>query len=458
MTFNTLLNSFLIRRRKLLILLLDYFVLLASIITSHIIFEFPKFGVLPNEVLPLWISFLAFLFFIQTTIFYIADFYTLPNKYKTVLENLGLPLGICSVTIFCGIAVFCYLTKFSLGRDVLLLATLLSWIGSLIVRLAVVQIFSPKYLALVKPIKCLVLGSGPLTQELKKQSEFLRSYEISSLNEIIEVTELLSIIQEEQAEIILLDSSSGFQIPDKLIDELIKLKFRGIQIIELGTFFEKLTSRVPLLHLPGHWFLNSQIFNEISNQSLLRAKRIFDITISILLAPIAIILILLSCIIIKLSSPGKVIYSQTRVGQNGNEFLVYKLRSMVEDSEKDGAQWTTTNDPRITPFGKFIRATRIDELPQLWNIFKGEMSLIGPRPERPEFANNLKEEIPYYDLRHSVKPGLTGWAQVNEPLATPTDSLQKLEFDLFYIRHLSFWLEISIILKTIRVILMRKGR
>jgi exopolysaccharide biosynthesis polyprenyl glycosylphosphotransferase len=459
MTIGPLLNNFLVRGRKLLILAADLLVLISSIVLAHLSFEYPRYGILPNESLSSWILFLSFIFSAQFVIFYIADLYRVSNKAKTVLENALLPVGVATLLLFSAIAVFCYWTKFALGRDVLLMAAALSWAGSVLVRLAIVQVFSPRYLGLVKPIRCFIFGDGPLTTELSKEAAFKRNYEVINLaTNSHNVFELQEAVANQNPEIILIDSTSGLKMPDELIDRLVELKFKGVQVVDIGTFYEKLTKRVPLLHLPGNWFLNSQLFNEISDQTVLRAKRIFDLIIVLLLSPLALVMVGISCLIIKLTSPGKAIYSQERVGGNGQIFTVYKLRSMIADSEKEGAQWTQTNDPRITPFGKIIRSTRIDELPQLWNIFVGEMSLIGPRPERPEFVETLKDEIPYYDLRHTVRPGLTGWAQVNEPLATPTDSLQKLEFDLFYIRHLSFWLELDIILKTIRVILMRKGR
>ncbi len=453
-----MLNILLIKGKKTLLAALDYAILLFSLLLAHIFFEYRNCGFLPTEKLSLWIIFLVFVLFIQLVIFQIADLYSIPRKHKKAITLQTIPLAICTILVFLNIAIFCYWTKFSLGRDVLLMATFLSCIFSLGIRLVLIQLFSPKYLALIKPIKCLILGSGPLADELAKENKFLHNYQAFSLLNYkiddFQAQKLSQIIQEENLELILLNSET---LSEQIIDELIKAKFAGLEVIEIGTFYEKLTSRVPLLHLPNNWFLNGQVFNQVANLALLRAKRIFDLSFVFLLAPAVIPLIIFSSIIIQLTSKGAALYQQKRVGLCGQIFTVYKLRSMVIDSEKAGIQWTTEKDPRITPFGRLIRASRIDELPQLWNILKGEMSLIGPRPERPEFVESLRKQIPYYDLRHSVLPGLSGWAQVNEPLATPSDSLQKLEFDLFYIRHLSFWLELDIILRTIRIVLMRKG-
>ena len=165
-----------------------------------------------------------------------------------------------------------------------------------------------------------------------------------------------------------------------------------------------------------------------------------------------------AALLIRLESPGPVIYRQDRVGLYEKEFTVYKFRSMRTDAEKNGAVWAAANDARVTRVGKFIRKVRIDELPQIWNIIKGDMSFIGPRPERMTFVKQLKEHIPYYSLRHTVKPGLTGWAQVCYPYgANEEDARHKLEYDLFYVKNISILLDIHIIFKTVGVVLFPKG-
>jgi lipopolysaccharide/colanic/teichoic acid biosynthesis glycosyltransferase len=161
----------------------------------------------------------------------------------------------------------------------------------------------------------------------------------------------------------------------------------------------------------------------------------------------------------KIVSRGPVLFCQTRVGMHGKTFTIYKFRTMRIDAEKSGAQWAQDNDERITPLGNFFRSSRIDELPQCWNIIKGDMSIVGPRPERPEFTSSLAKEIPYYDLRHVVKPGLTGWAQVSYPYGASTeDSLRKLQYDLYYIKNYSLLLDLNILLRTVLVTIRRTGR
>jgi len=164
-------------------------------------------------------------------------------------------------------------------------------------------------------------------------------------------------------------------------------------------------------------------------------------------------------LIIKIDSRGPVFYKQKRIGQDGRIFTVIKFRTMIEEAEKDGAQWANHEDHRITRVGRFLRKTRLDELPQLWNIFVDQMSFIGPRPERIEFVKQLEKQIPYYQMRHIIKPGLTGWAQVNFRYgASVKDSIEKLQYELYYIKHRSFILDLSIILKTIKIVLKGGGR
>jgi exopolysaccharide biosynthesis polyprenyl glycosylphosphotransferase len=170
-------------------------------------------------------------------------------------------------------------------------------------------------------------------------------------------------------------------------------------------------------------------------------------------------IILITAIMIKLDSEGSILFTQTRTGQYGESFTIYKFRSMKIDAEANGAKWAEKNDPRITKVGNFIRKTRIDEIPQLWNVLIGDMSFIGPRPERPEFDGQLEKKIPYYRLRYLVKPGLTGWAQVNYNYAASIeDTKEKIMYDLYYIKNYSFLLDMRIILRTIRIVLFQKGR
>ena len=241
--------------------------------------------------------------------------------------------------------------------------------------------------------------------------------------------------------------------------KLIHARLNGIPIFSLSDFFETFLFLVPVNEIKNDWLLQSEGFTMLHSAVSARIKRGVDIALASLLIIVTIPACLCTALFIKLVSRGPVLFSQKRVGFKGEHFTLYKFRTMKIDSEKDGAQWAKENDNRVIPFGHFLRATRMDELPQCWNILKGEMSIIGPRPERPEFTQQLTKEIPYYELRHIVKPGLTGWAQVSYPYgASVEDALRKLQYDLYYIKNYSLLLDLNILLRTVLVTLGRKGR
>ena len=247
-------------------------------------------------------------------------------------------------------------------------------------------------------------------------------------------------------------------IDDDIAHELLQAKLRGVMVVDIRSFYEHVVHRLPVMQITDEWLLLHDGFSLNTRGSLRRLKRALDVGMSIALLIPCLPIMLLSALIIRLESPGPVIYTQRRVGLHENEFTVYKFRSMRQDAEKHGAVWAQANDARVTRFGKFIRKVRIDELPQLWNVLKGDMSFIGPRPERMEFVKKLEQKIPFYSLRHSVKPGLTGWAQVCYPYgASEEDARHKLEYDLYYIKNMSMLLDIKIILKTVGVVLFPKG-
>lgn len=219
---------------------------------------------------------------------------------------------------------------------------------------------------------------------------------------------------------------------------------------------EQLTERIDLSLLPQSDFGGAAIHAAVEAAGM--GKRFIDICAALALLVGFAPLLVLTALAIKLDSPGPVLYRQRRIGLSGDVFHIYKFRSMFTDAEKNGAQWCAKNDSRITRVGRLIRKTRIDEIPQALNILKGEMSFVGPRPERPEFVSILEKEIPNYHLRHVVKPGITGWAQVKFTYgASVEDARVKLQYDLYYIKHFSLWRDILIMLMTVRVALFGLG-
>jgi len=239
--------------------------------------------------------------------------------------------------------------------------------------------------------------------------------------------------------------------------DLLRIKTTGVHVNDFSSFIERETGRVDLDTVNPSWLIFSDGFS--SGRALSSAaKRIFDILASALLLVLTGPVIALFALLVKLDSKGPAFFRQTRVGLYGQNFDLIKLRSMRTDAEANGAQWAQKDDPRVTRLGKFIRKVRIDELPQAWAVLKGEMSFVGPRPERPEFVADLEEKLPYYAERHMVKPGITGWAQINYPYgASIEDSRHKLEYDLYYAKNYTPFLDLLILLQTLRVVLWHEG-
>ena len=235
-------------------------------------------------------------------------------------------------------------------------------------------------------------------------------------------------------------------VPDE--NELLKLIDGRLKVSTYTGFVENLFERVPSQHITAQWIIDAQAEHASLYKNAL--KRILDVAVStialILLSP----LVAIAALAIRLESPGAVIFRQTRVGQHGQLFTMLKLRSMCADAEKDGACWATEGDARVTRIGQFLRSSRLDEAPQLLNVIAGQMSLVGPRPERPEFTEKLESSIPFFEHRLMVKPGITGWAQINAAYAaSEADSQEKLSFDLYYVKMLSFAMDLRILLRTI---------
>lgn len=239
--------------------------------------------------------------------------------------------------------------------------------------------------------------------------------------------------------------------------DLLRIKTMGVHVNDFSSFMERETGRVDLDSVNPSWLIFSDGFSS-GRMISSAAKRVFDIIASSILLALTLPIIILFAILIKLDSRGSAFFRQTRVGLYGQDFPVIKLRSMRTDAEKDGAKWAQQDDPRITRVGKFIRKVRIDELPQTWSVLKGHMSFVGPRPEVPKFVADLEEQLPFYAERHMVKPGITGWAQINYPYgASIEDSRHKLEYDLYYAKNYTPFLDLLILLQTLRVVLWPEG-
>ena len=241
------------------------------------------------------------------------------------------------------------------------------------------------------------------------------------------------------------------------VDELLALRLAGVKVEEATSWLEKITGRIEVEQLNPSWLIYNEGFHFRGLHRMIR--RVLNFTAAFIGAVLTLPLLPLIALAVLLDSPGRIFYRQKRVGRGGKDFNCYKFRTMRQDAEADtGATWATDDDPRITRVGKFLRQSRLDEIPQLWCVLKGDMHFVGPRPERPEFVESLSKQIPYYGMRHVVRPGITGWAQVQYKYGnTMEDALEKLQYDLFYIKNASVGLDLLIMFQTIKIVLLGRG-
>jgi len=375
----------------------------------------------------------------------------------------GLLLGLIPLGVS-----FYFVPQFFLGRGALFLAVGLSFLFISIVRLFFNRVVKESNMW----TRILVLGSGKKASLIR---DAISAGELKGVNVVAFVSmegdaittngntialdeHLIHYVEEQDIDeiVIAVDDRRSQNFPTK---ELIDCKMSGINVLDMVTFFERRAGKIRLDMLNPSWLYLADGFEVGTVRKI--GKRTLDILVVLILSPVALpfALFVSLAIIIESGGRGPVFYSQTRVKQDGLLFKIYKFRSMVTDAEKDGvARWAKKNDTRITRVGAFIRKGRLDELPQLFNVLKGDMSFVGPRPERPEFIEKLAKSIPYYEERHRVKPGLTGWAQICYAYGdTERDSVEKLQYDLFYVKNYSVLLDLLILLQTAEVVMLGKG-
>jgi exopolysaccharide biosynthesis polyprenyl glycosylphosphotransferase len=413
---------------------------------------------------------------ILLTIFYIDDVYGLPQRRLQLVARLIRSLvigGIIASTFF----YFATDRLFTIKPQRVLLVYLIC-VGILIYVWHLVYMRLSRLRSLTTPV--LLLGRNALTPELIKRMETspelsleIRAYlptaeesdPLTLPDHVLRLpvgTAVVATCDEHQIGLVVVGPEPSHQ--PELVPQLIRCLHAGITFTSSTALYEKLTGKVPVQVIEQRWFLEN--VSEKSKQGYDLGKRVCDIILAVIGLVISAILFPFIALAIKLNSRGPLIFSQVRTGKNNELFTAFKFRSMYAlaadgSAEASGeAQWTTQNDKRVTPVGQFLRQTRLDELPQLWNVLRGEMSLIGPRPERPSFIEQLEQQIPFYQERLLVKPGLTGWAQVAGPAygGSVEETLEKIQYDLYYIKHRSFIMDVSIILRTIRIILGRKGQ
>ena len=375
-------------------------------------------------------------------------------------------MGFCILTL-----VFYLVPELYFGRGILLSVFAMSATGIVLTRL----IFFKTSEHGILEQRILVLGDGPLAKEcgeLALRSSGYQKYNVAGfipvpsddpavqdkrVLPVERVEPLASLARRHRANEIVVSVANrrGGKFP---IRELLDCKLSGIRVTDAATFIERETCQIRVDSLQPSWL----VFGGGFDQSFIRVfmKRTFDIVVSTIIMALTLPIMAITAVCIWLEDRGPLIYRQERVGMGGKTFHVMKFRSMGVNAEKPGTpQWAAANDPRVTRVGNFIRKVRIDELPQLVNVFKGEMSFVGPRPERPFFVEQLSAQIPYYQVRHSIKPGITGWAQVRYGYgATVEDAVQKLQYDLYYVKNNSLFLDVLILIDTVKVVLFGAGR
>ncbi len=392
------------------------------------------------------------LFFI---IYYIFDLYS----DDVTMNGISLFKGSFNASCASALMAFLWLHKF---RFFFYVRSILSFVLFAIITFILLALWRRLYFSLFakqrNQVPALFLelesGSQELSEEIKNRPfcglELTRIFNLKreSLNDLNEV------IKKEKIEYLIVDDKCFHD--SKVIHQIFQALPLQIEVVRLSSFLENLCHFVFIRHIEEHWFLDNLL--DSSKKLHDRLKNFFDRIFALIMLIILCPLMLFIALLIGISSGFPIIYSQKRVGHLGKEFTLLKFRSMRNDAEKDGAKWASPGDNRVTKLGAFLRKTRLDELPQLFNILKGEMSFIGPRPERPEFVEKLNQNILFYNERHLVKPGLTGWAQISYRYGmSEEDSLKKLQYDLYYIKNRSFVLELAIILKTIRVVIYQSG-
>ena len=382
-------------------------------------------------------------------------------KFAAARILVAISLGV----IFLSIMAF-ILPGITLWRSNSLYAMILSIVLLLTVRIMLGTILDSN----VFKRRLLILGAGPRANRIAKLASKQESgFVVSGYVDMNEGPAIVKtavrradiknlpqhVINLEVSEVVLALEERRNSLP---VADLLIIKTTGVHVNDMSSFLERETGRVDLDSVNPSWFIFSDGFSSGRRISTV-FKRSFDIVLSVLLLFLTGPIILFFAVLIKLESRGGAFFTQERVGLYGQKFNIFKLRSMRADAEVAGkAVWASENDPRITKVGNFIRKVRIDELPQAWSVLIGEMSFVGPRPERPQFVDDLQTKMPFYAERHMVKPGITGWAQINYPYgASIEDSRHKLEYDLYYAKNYTPFLDILILLQTIRVVLWPEG-
>ncbi len=453
---------FSISERKIYLRFLDVVFIFLSLWLLNVVFDFSYFN-FKSPALYTWFTVLFIYYYFFGEVFELFQLRTASDRYLTLRS---LVITVVFTTLF-----FVLTPKISpilpQNRLQLIYFSLTIFLAVLLNRLIYIQfIFSPRFLKnilLIGDVKSLEsFLSKVALQQSNRFVGYISNKASAKYTELefapIETTNIEELVIDLGIKEILICSTINDYQDNNINSQLIILFEKGMSIRSVDTFLEDETFKISENQLIANFYNYFSFSKSHQNNLYLAFKRILDILFALIGILIFAALVPIVFVLNLIGNRGKLFYIQKRVGKRGEEFKIIKFRTMVSNAEKDGAVWSKKGDVRITPFGRILRKTRIDEIPQFINVLKGEMSLIGPRPERPEFVLQLEQEIPYYALRHVIQPGLTGWAQVMHPYAsTVQDQQEKLLFDLYYIKERNLLLDFKIVMKTISTVLFFRG-
>lgn len=447
-----------------------FFLFLGDILTlyaSLYLTLFLRYGTSFNEQISLHLVPFSLLFIFWLLVFYVAGLYELnlsknsPEFYSSLLTSIAISSAI-SVLFFYLIPDVQIAPRRNLLIYIVVFTGLISlwrWLynrtlGKTFRNNTIIVGFNQLSYDLAKYLNRNPQYGYNLRYALGVSEEAAFSFQSTDFRKVRGAKDIERIIENDHINTIIL-SPESYRLPD-IIDVFYKASKRNVQFINLATAYEEILKKIPLEAINQLWFLENISRGEKRLYEIL--KRTSDMVLSLIGGAVLLVLFPILASAIKLGSPGPVFYRQKRVGKGGKVFEVIKFRTMVQNAEEQGAVWAQREDPRATRLGRFLRKTRLDELPQVFNVLKGEMSVVGPRAERPEFVEKLKKEIPFYEERLLVRPGLSGWAQVHYGKdLNHNDTKEKLQYDLYYIKNRSFTADLAVILKTIKTVLSATG-
>ncbi len=458
-----------IRRRQILLFVVDLCLLLLSLMLAFVIARFAKFNIL--FVLDRFTVACVIYFTVYAVVFFVGQLYDVESRY----EQMRSLLYICGLVLVANLVIsmlFYFLPTWRIARRVMALqapmAAILIYLWRRFYLLISRGLVSAQRVLLVgvddtmaSLIEDLRAGYAPEFDIVGIVDDDPRHHgrDFGGVPVLGASDSLAGIVARDSIGIIVFSPGYRTAANGNTVRNVLELKARGVKVYELATFYKQVTGKIPVRYIEDQWLLFSQDFAGISRGDRRNLKRLMDVLVAASALTLLSPLILILAVVVRLSSRGPVLYRQERVGLDKRPYELLKFRTMAVDAEEEGRPvWAQQNDQRVTPVGRAMRRLRLDEIPQFVNVLRGEMSIIGPRPERPFFVEQLERDIPYYSLRFSAKPGLTGWAQVNYRYgASVEDAHTKLQYDLYYIQEMSALLDMVIMLKTFQTILFRPG-